>query len=245
MVTVSNVTFCAVYICWYGDCMDTASDFNAAVAAVLRRARTDQGLTFDELSSRAGMVRRTVLRYLNGGREIPVPALFSLARALDVAPHEILSRAEASHSAQPADTSSDSEPDRRLDEAEIARRLTLLVQAQSRGRSTSRGYDEISPELKRRGVLLSPRSWDRLLDGEAETLPNSALSQIAEILGVDRIYLRGPSSDPRVDAIDAQLEFARAAHAAGFGALAARTVADAAPSTLRAIAAHLNGEQSP
>ncbi|NUJ89170.1 helix-turn-helix transcriptional regulator [Plantibacter sp. MCCC 1A11337] len=245
MVTMSNLIFWSVDIFCYGDYVDTGSDFNAAVAAALRQARTDRGLTFDELSSRAGMVRRTVLRYLNGGREIPVPALFSLARALDVAPHEILSQAEASHPAQPAELPSDNEPGPRLDAAEVGRRLTLLVDAQSRGRSSSRGYDEISPALKRKGVLLSPRHWVRLLDGEAETLPSPALTEIADVLGVDRIYLTEPSSDPRVDAIDAQLEFTRASHAAGFESLAARTVADVAPSTLRAIAAQLGRERSP
>ncbi|WP_165766998.1 helix-turn-helix domain-containing protein [Plantibacter elymi (nom. nud.)] len=225
--------------------MDTGSDFNAAVAAALRRARADRGLTFDELSSHAGMVRRTVLRYLNGSREIPVPALFSLARALDVAPHEILSQAESSHLAQPANTPSGCEQSPRLDATEVGRRLTLLVEAQARGRSSSRGYDEISPELKRHGVLLSPRTWTRLLDGEAETVQSHTLAQIADVLGVDHIYLTGPLSDPRVDAIDAQLEFTRASHAAGFDSLAARMVADVAPSTLRAIAAQLSGERSP
>lgn len=76
--------------------MDTALDFNDAVAAELRRQRAARGLTIDEVARRAGMVRTTVLRYLNGKRPIPIGALYRLSAALCLEAHRVVAAAEAS-----------------------------------------------------------------------------------------------------------------------------------------------------
>ena len=74
----------------YGD------DFNRAVATELRaeRARTQQ--TVSDLVAQTGLSKSAVLNYLNGHRDIPVPALMDLCRALGVDPHVIFERAEQS-----------------------------------------------------------------------------------------------------------------------------------------------------
>jgi len=82
--------------------MDTALDFNDAVAAELRRQRAARGLTIDEVARRAGMVRTTVLRYLNGKRAIPIGALYGLSEALSVEAHRVVASAEASCAAASA-----------------------------------------------------------------------------------------------------------------------------------------------
>jgi len=70
-----------------------AAAFNGAVAFELRLARHDSGMTIEELVQRSELNRSTMLRYIYNQRAIPVPALFQIAVALDVAPAEILARA--------------------------------------------------------------------------------------------------------------------------------------------------------
>lgn len=72
----------------YGDA------FNAAVAEELRaqRARTKQ--TIQDLVDATGLSKSAVLNYLNGKRDIPVPMLVELCRALDVSPRVIFENAE-------------------------------------------------------------------------------------------------------------------------------------------------------
>ncbi|MGG7507980.1 helix-turn-helix domain-containing protein [Plantibacter sp. YIM 135249] len=69
--------------------------FSEAVAAQLRAERAIAQLTIDELASASGLVRGTLLRYLNGKRDIPVPALYQIGMALGVEPHDIVERATA------------------------------------------------------------------------------------------------------------------------------------------------------
>lgn len=75
--------------------MDTTDqEFNSAVAAILRGYRGQERVTIDQLAERAGMVRGTLLRYLNGQRDIPIPALRAISTALGVDPGRVLDEAE-------------------------------------------------------------------------------------------------------------------------------------------------------
>ncbi|UGS26370.1 helix-turn-helix domain-containing protein [Microbacterium resistens] len=68
--------------------------FNAAVAAELRGERAKQRITIDALVAATGYAKTTVLNYLNGKRDIPLPALAELCRVLGVDPRRIFERAE-------------------------------------------------------------------------------------------------------------------------------------------------------
>lgn len=71
-----------------------AADFAAAVAAELRAERARKKVTFDEVVERSGLSKSGVLRYLNGQRDIPLPAFFAICEALGVSPTVIFERAE-------------------------------------------------------------------------------------------------------------------------------------------------------
>jgi len=128
--------------------MDTAPDFNDAVAAELRRQRLAQGLTIDEVARRAGMVRTTVLRYLNGKRAIPIGALYGLSAALCVEAHRVVAAAEASCAAVsaaeglPAVSTTDST------ETEV--RPGLLIRVRSHVRTSTRDHALVAPTLTAR-----------------------------------------------------------------------------------------------
>lgn len=67
--------------------------FNAAVAAELRAERARTRLTVREIIERTGISKSSVLNYLNGQRDIPVPALFEICAVLGVDSGDILDRA--------------------------------------------------------------------------------------------------------------------------------------------------------
>lgn len=62
----------------YGD------KINQAVAAELRAQRARVRISFDELTERTGYAKTTVFNYLNGKRDIPIPALANICQALDI-----------------------------------------------------------------------------------------------------------------------------------------------------------------
>lgn len=61
---------------------DYGDAFNAAVAAELRAQRARVRMTIDELADQTGFAKSTVLHYLNGKRDIPLPAFGELCRVL-------------------------------------------------------------------------------------------------------------------------------------------------------------------
>ena len=67
--------------------------FNAAVAAELRAERARVGTSYDELVRLSGLAKSSVQRYLSGKRDIPLPALLDLCRALNISPRVIFDRA--------------------------------------------------------------------------------------------------------------------------------------------------------
>jgi transcriptional regulator with XRE-family HTH domain len=76
--------------------MDTyGSKYNAVVGDELQAERAAKHLTVRELSEQSGIVKGTLQRYLSGHRDIPVPALYAIANALDLEPAVILDRASA------------------------------------------------------------------------------------------------------------------------------------------------------
>lgn len=68
--------------------------FNAAVAAELRAQRSREQITIEQLVERTGISRSAVLNYLNGKRDIPVPMLSELCRALGVSPVKVFGLVE-------------------------------------------------------------------------------------------------------------------------------------------------------
>ena len=71
----------------YGDA------YNAALAAELRAERGRKQITIDKLVTETGLSKSAVLNYLNSKRDIPVPALLELCRALNVSPRVLFDRA--------------------------------------------------------------------------------------------------------------------------------------------------------
>lgn len=69
--------------------------FNAAVAAELRAARSRQRISYPTLVEATGIPRNTLLRYLNGQRDIPMPAFGRIARALNLSPGDVLDSVDA------------------------------------------------------------------------------------------------------------------------------------------------------
>jgi DNA-binding Xre family transcriptional regulator len=78
----------------YGVRMGDYGDLhNAEVAAELRAERARTRVTVREIVERTGISKSAVLNYLNGQRDIPVPALFEICAVLGVDAAEILDRA--------------------------------------------------------------------------------------------------------------------------------------------------------
>lgn len=75
---------------------DYGDIFAKAVAAELRAERARKGITLGQLVEETGIAQSTVQRYLNGKRDIPVPALMDLCRALGVSAGSIFDAAQNS-----------------------------------------------------------------------------------------------------------------------------------------------------
>ena len=71
-----------------------ADAFNEAVAAELRAQRGRQQITINEIVTTTGLSKSAVLNYMNGKRDIPVPALMDICRALGISAGVIFDRAE-------------------------------------------------------------------------------------------------------------------------------------------------------
>lgn len=72
------------------DTDDYGLAFAQAVAAELRAERSRLRVSFPDLAERTGIPRNTLLRYLNGQRDIPMPAFGRIARALGIDAGEML-----------------------------------------------------------------------------------------------------------------------------------------------------------
>lgn len=76
----------------------TGDEFNAAVAAELRAQRGRVKKTVDAVVQETGLSKSAVLNYLNDKRDIPVPALYLLCRALGISPGDVIDLAERAES---------------------------------------------------------------------------------------------------------------------------------------------------
>ena len=70
--------------------------FTRALATSLRAAKERSPYSIRSLAAQAGVGTSTVQRYLNGSREIPVPALRRMARLLGTTAGALMDEAEQS-----------------------------------------------------------------------------------------------------------------------------------------------------
>jgi transcriptional regulator with XRE-family HTH domain len=230
--------------------METSgTEFNRCLMTELRAERSMRNVTVKQLAERAGIFHGTLLRYLNNHRDMPVPVLYDVAMALDVDPAALVDRAAARLAAEsraPSGQLTFDEADGadEPDPSEVGRRIALLVSVLARGRGSAHGYKEIAPLLLERGVRFSQEEWAELLEGSAVRAPGRrSLEAIADVLGIDGVYLTGAVGDPEVVRIEAQLDFLRALHESKVEGLAARGSDDITPETLRAITSSLRHEE--
>lgn len=71
-----------------------SGDLTSAVAATLRAEMARRQVPLQHVVNVSGLSRSSVNRYLNEGREIPLPALFKMCRAIGIEPSEVLRLAE-------------------------------------------------------------------------------------------------------------------------------------------------------
>lgn len=69
--------------------------FTTAVAAELRAQRERLHMTFPALADTTGIPRNTLMRYLNGYRDIPLAAFGRIARALQLDASKLLDAVQA------------------------------------------------------------------------------------------------------------------------------------------------------
>lgn len=69
-------------------------DMNEATAKALQAARAVSGLTFEELADKSGVPIATVFRIFGAKRDIKIPQLYALAKALGITVVELMSDAE-------------------------------------------------------------------------------------------------------------------------------------------------------
>lgn len=75
--------------------MGTTGRFSAAVVVQRQAERGAKGWTYGDLAAAAGMTEQSVMRYLTSKRDMRLTDLGDMARALDLAPDELVSRAVA------------------------------------------------------------------------------------------------------------------------------------------------------
>ena len=74
---------------------DEAHAVNAAVGRHVRRAIQDSGSNLRAAAERAGLSYRSVLRYISGERDMPVPVLLALVDASDADLTELMHQLDA------------------------------------------------------------------------------------------------------------------------------------------------------
>ena len=130
-------------------------------------------------------------------------------------------------------------------QAELARRLNLLLDVVVAERGQPVTFREVQEKLAAKGIKLSRARWFYMKDGTGRLVSDPALlGALCEIFKVDPAYLlSGEGADLPVR-IDSQLEFVKSLRAARVKTFAARTLGDVSPETLRAITEYLNRDIS-
>lgn len=125
-------------------------------------------------------------------------------------------------------------------QAQLARRLNLLLDVVVAERGKPVTFREVQAELEARGIKLSRARWFYMKEGTGRLVSDPALlAELCSIFNVDPSYLIGDSAD-LPERIDSQLEFVKSLRAARVKTFAARTLGDVSPETLRAISEYLN-----
>src|SRR5687767_14208049 len=126
-------------------------------------------------------------------------------------------------------------------QAELARRLNLLLDVVVAERGQPITFREVQEKLASRGVKLSRARWFYMKDGTGRLVSDPALLRaLCEIFKVDPSYLLPESDGELPERIDSQLEFVKSLRAARVKSFAARTLGDVSPETLRRISEYLN-----
>lgn len=126
-------------------------------------------------------------------------------------------------------------------QAELARRLNLLLDVAVAERGQPITFREVQEKLADRGIKLSRARWFYMKDGTGRLVSDAALLRaLCEIFNVDPAYLLDVDSGDLPQRIDSQLEFVKSLRAARVKTFAARTLGDVSPETLRAITEYLN-----
>ncbi|MCB5291335.1 hypothetical protein BJQ90_00759 [Arthrobacter sp. SO3] len=125
-------------------------------------------------------------------------------------------------------------------QAQLARRLNLLLDVVVAERGKPVTFREVQAELEARGIKLSRARWFYMKEGTGRLVSDPALlTELCNIFNVDPSYLIGDSAD-LPQRIDSQLEFVKSLRAARVKTFAARTLGDISPETLMAISEYLN-----
>jgi hypothetical protein len=125
-------------------------------------------------------------------------------------------------------------------QAQLARRLNLLLDAAVAERGKPLTFREVQAELADRGIKLSRARWFYMKEGTGRLVRDPALlAGLCSIFKVDPSYLLGNDTE-LPERIDSQLEFVKSLRAARVKSFAARTLGDVSPETLRAISEYLN-----
>jgi transcriptional regulator with XRE-family HTH domain len=144
-----------------------------------------------------------------------------------------------------------SDDNKRLDsaglspQAELARRLNLLLDVVVAERGQPVTFREVQAKLEDKGIKLSRARWFYMKDGTGRLVSDPALLRaLCEIFNVDPTYLLGGAAADLPQRIDSQLEFVKSLRAARVKTFAARTLGDVSPETLQAITEYLNKDIS-
>jgi hypothetical protein len=130
-------------------------------------------------------------------------------------------------------------------QAELARRLNLLLDVVVAERGQPVTFREVQEKLQEKGIKLSRARWFYMKDGTGRLVSDPALLRaLCEIFDVDPAYLSSGDAADLPERIDSQLEFVKSLRAARVKTFAARTLGDVSPETLRAITEYLNKDIS-
>jgi len=125
-------------------------------------------------------------------------------------------------------------------QAQLARRLNLLLDVVVAERGKPVTFREVQAELAANGIALSRARWFYMKEGTGRLVGDPALlAGLCDIFKVDPSYLIGDDA-ALPERIDSQLEFVKSLRAARVKSFAARTLGDVSPETLRAISEYLN-----
>lgn len=217
------------------------TNVNAVIGEAVKSAILNTGSTVKAAAERAGLPYRTVLRYIKGERDMPVPVLLALVHAtnadLDALVKQLRGRVVFKEMGNyvpdgnsiPAEEFSSLHPD------EVARRLSLVFS--SRGLDVTTSHTKVPEALLQSEASIDRQEWGLLIAGRLPSAPRvDVLFAVAQALDVDPVYFL--RDDPElVEAVEARLEFDSAMLNLRIERVAARSLGTIQPAELRGIAA--------